>query len=86
MHCSFPLHSEAKLSFELFFKSWERKTGVKLEGRLSSLLPRRLVPSIFPITHEVVAGVGLQLYFCSVHPLLSLYMACSGGGRHGRTG
>lgn len=54
MHCLSPLHLEVEfLSKELFFHSWEKKTGVKLEGRRSSLLPRRLVPLIFPITHEV---------------------------------
>lgn len=52
MHCLSPLQVEVK-SEELFSNSWEKKTGVKLEGRWSSLLPKRLVPLISPITQGV---------------------------------
>ena len=55
MHWSSPWQEEVKFLFrDVFRSSCERKTGVKLESKWSSLLPKRLVPLIFPKTHYVM--------------------------------
>lgn len=52
LHCGSPWHPEVTFSFEVF-NSWDKKTGVKLEGRESVLTPSRPVPLICPVTQEL---------------------------------
>lgn len=52
LHCGSPWHPEVTSSFEVF-NSWDKKTGVKLEGRESVLTPSRPVPLICPVTQEL---------------------------------
>lgn len=84
-----PLHLEVKFSFkDLFPDSCDKKTGVKLEGKWSSLLPKRLVPLISPKTHKVRwwwHQGGTPAIFLLCPPLtLNLY-GLGGGGVCGRT-